>query len=248
MLNIHHHTMASPLSQITSWHFSSQISLEDPAERLEALEALRIRRDPDLLMHKGAELLADTSEEVRSAAAEALIDVGGKQVGALVGKMLEHEDAKARAAAIAVLVGIGRAGVGPALQRLEHESAPVRAAAVRAIGKIGARTALDTVAALLGDPDPEVVIEAICSVGALNGTEYVADLGVIYRRVPEARLAVLETLALLDAHQSLDLFDAALKSGSPDLQRAAADGLRAADSPRAERILQMHAEEGTHPE
>ena len=240
--------MASPLTQIASWHFSSQIALEDPAERLEALEALRIRRDPDLLVQKAAELLADTFEEVRLAAVDALISVGGKKVGHCAGKMLEHADDAARAAAIAVLAGIGRAGVAPALERLEHEFGHVRAAAVCAIGKIGARTALDNVAALLGDPDPEVITEAIRSVGALNGTEYIVDLDVIYRRVPEARLAVLETLTLLDAHQSLDLFEAALKSGTPDLQRAAADGLRAANSPRAERILLMHAEEGIHPE
>lgn len=235
--------MPSPLSEITSWHFRTQIALDDPAERLAALEALRIRREPDLLVQKACELLADASEEVRLAAVDALISVGGRQVADPAGKLLEHEVSEAREAAAAVLAGIGRAGVAPALERLQHPSAPVRAAAVRAIGEIGARSVTDRVATLLGDPDPAVAGEAVRTIGVLDGTEYIADLKVVYRRLPEARLCVLETLANLDAHQSLDLFEAALKECDPVLQNAAMEGLRAANSPRAERILKAFSEE-----
>ncbi len=235
--------MPSPLTEITSWHFRSQIALQDPAERLAALEALRTRKDPDLLIQKGALLLEDETEEVRLAAADALISVGGKNVGEEAGKALEHPEPGPRAAAVAVLAGIGRSGVGPALERLEHASSTARAAAVRALHEIGARTALDAVAALLGDPDPEVVMEAVRAVGALEGTEYIADLVVTYRRVPEARLAVLETLTRLDAHQSLDLFETVLQGADPELQRAALAGLQAADSPRAARILRSLADD-----
>ncbi len=236
--------MRSPLIEITSRHFSSQISLEDPAERLAALEALRIRRDPELLIRKASQLLADASEEVRLAAVDALISVGGKQVGDVAGKLLETDDRDPRMAAAAVLAGIGRAGVGPALERLEHPSACVRAAAVWAIGKIGSRSVTDDVAALLGDADPAVITEAVRAVGLLNGTEFIPDLIVVYRRIPEVRLVVLETLAELDAHQSLDLFEAALQEADADLRRAALDGLRAADSPRAARILRTFLEGG----
>lgn len=234
--------MPSPLDEITSWHFRSQATLQDPSERLAALEALRIRRDDDLLVQRCAELLADTAEEVRLAAADALASVGGPKAANVAGKTLEHSDAGARTAAVAVLAQIGRAGVRPALDRLDHKTPPVRAAAVRALGEIGARTSLDEVACLLGDPDPEVVTEAVRAVGALNGTEYLADLQMTFRRVPEARLTVLETLARLDAHQSLDLFESALNGNDSNIRSAALAGLRAANSPRAERILQSVAD------
>lgn len=235
--------MPSPLNEITSRHFRSQISLEDPRERLAALEALRTRRDPDLLVRKAAGLLADAAEDVRLAAVDALVSVGGKQVGVLAGESLEHADAEARDAAVAVLAGIGRAGVGPALERLDHPAPAVRAAAVRAIGRIGSRSAVDDAAVLLGDPDPEVATEAVRAVSALNGTEYIADLTVVYRRIPQARLTVLEGLASLDAHQSLHLFETALNETDPQLRYAAVDGVRAANSPRADRILRKFLEE-----
>lgn len=96
---------------------------------------------------------------------------------------------------------------------------------------------VNDVAVLLGDSDPEVVTEAVRAVSALKGTDFLADLAVVYRRVPEARLAVLEALTVLDAHQSLDLFEAAAMGSDPELRRAALEGLRAAGSPRSERIL-----------
>lgn len=218
-------------------HFQSQSGHEDPLERISVLEALEARGDRKMLISQASHLLKDPDAGVRLRAGELLASAGGPDAATAAAELLESEVSFIRDAAVGALAGMGKTAVQPSVRCLEHPRSYVRIAALRVIAMIPARSALDSVAALLGDPDIEVVLAAVRTLGQHHAVDYLPDLRIVYRRVPASRLDVIEVLRLIGAHEGLDLLEIALKQDDPGIRRAAVEAIRSIDSPRARRLL-----------
>ncbi|MEX0748388.1 MAG: HEAT repeat domain-containing protein [Rhodothermales bacterium] len=218
-------------------HFQQQSGHGDPLERISVLEALEARGDRKMLIGQAALLLKDADADVRMRAGEILASAGGAEAAVAAAELLASEVPFIRDAAIGALAGMGKTAVPPTVKRLEHPQSYVKIAALRVLAMIPARSVLDSVAGLLGNPDIEVVIAAIRTLGQHHATDYLPDLRVVYRRVPASRLTVIEVLRLIGAHEGIDLLETALKQDDPVIRRAAVEAIRSIDSPKARRLL-----------
>ena len=229
--------MGLVLDTVHRHHFQSQVGHDDPLERIAALEALDARGDRKMLIAKAAQLLGDSDSEVRCRAVELLSSSGGADAAEAAASSLESELASARGAAVIVLTAIGKAAAPATAKRLEHPSPSVRLAALRVLVHMPAQSVLRDVATRLGDSDQNVVIEAVRALAQHGADEYIPELRFLYKRVPETRIAVIEALRTMNAHEGLDLLENAIQQSDSPLKEAALETLRSMDSPRVRKLL-----------
>jgi len=146
-------------------------------------------------------VVVEQHEELKQAAADALVSLGEEAVGDTA-KALKDERIAMRLAACAILARIGPAAGKAATAlgaTLKDKSPEVRAAASAAIGALGAegRSAVSAVASLLKDPDWKVRLAAASALGRIG---------------PEAKGAVRNLVA-------------ALSDEEPEVRAAAASAL-----------------------
>lgn len=113
-------------------------------------------------------LLTDDDPEVRARACDALARIGDIDAVPALFESLADTHARAAQAAIAAIHSLGSDRTAAlTLEALGHESSAVRRHALRIVAYAGLHEALDTVEALVDDPDPRVAELAIVALGAI---------------------------------------------------------------------------------
>jgi HEAT repeat protein len=119
--------------------------------------------------------LGDRSENVRRAAAEALVRIGAPAVPALI-QALGDDEFRVRRAAAEALVRIGAPAVPALIQALGDRSENVRRAAAEALGAIGDPQAIPALIQALGDSDSAVRAVSAEALGAIGDPQAVPPL------------------------------------------------------------------------
>ena len=190
-------------------------------------------RHPEL-----CELFRAPDEELRTAAARVLKEVGGKTVLQVLGDMVGEPELAGRREAIDLLVPMAGHYSIPALKAALAVGKPMeKRQCLRYLGdrrymEKNLEAALDALQAALGDPNDQVAVQAV---GAFCGLcsedryfEAVAEL-LDAERLPLARAAVLG-LARFSSPQALHALERKLREGPTDLRLAVLDTLEAIGS------------------
>lgn len=213
-------------------------ALGDPAPAVRAAAALAVGRAGVTAAADGvAALLVDPSEEVETAAVEAL-----GRLAALAGPatlldravpLLAAPDAGLRRTGVLLLGRLGdldpgsesASAAGPRLAfALKDADTPVRQAAAAALGRFGRREGVDPLLLALADEAPEVRIEAAGALGRLRSAAAVEALALlVHDDDPWVRAAALGALGAIGAPAAFSAVAAALQAGEPPVVLAAVD-------------------------
>src|SRR6266581_2902186 len=162
-----------------------------------------VRKAADRALEPLQGKLADPDAQVVAAAAEFVGLTGSPQAVALLIPLLRHASEFVREAA---LLGLAEAGgreiARPAMPALKDESVAVRAAAVRAVGRLGARDALDVLA------------------------RYAEPGGMMHRRSATVRAAAVDGLRHIARPEARGLLELYSKDKEPAVRKAAEAGLK----------------------
>jgi HEAT repeat protein len=210
-------------------HLIEQLASLDPTARRYAAEDLGDLHDaravPALV-----EAVSDPEVEVREAAVDTLVVIGGQAVCEHVAPLLETEDLALQSYAIEILERVGPQSIDVLVAACNSASPEVRKLALDILGKVArgcAGECLDTIVALLADDNPEVAssaAEALGQIGDARATPYLAkhlgdppwmQLSVFSALSQIGGEAALEALGSVDIGQLSPLakhfFDSALK-------------------------------------
>jgi len=196
------------------------------AEALEKLGALTT----ELKIKKYIKDLDD--EDLRSAAAEALVKIGQPAVDSLI-KRLEDSDKYVRKKAAEALGKIGdKRAVEPLIKALGDSEWYVRWKAAEALGKIGDKRAVEPLIKALGDSEKlvrEVAAEALEKLGALTTElkikKYIKDLGDSDIDVRGAAARALGKLGALTTELKIKKYIKDLDDSNSNVRDAAAEVL-----------------------
>lgn len=151
-----------------------------------------------------AAALQDANKGVRDTACRSLLVTGGADGARAVVEYFCSPDIVTRNLATDLLVKIGEPGIPALLPYLTDVDHDVRKAVVDVLGLIGPSVPVGPVLALLGDPDPNVVVSAVEALGNLRTPEAVPGLEETYTRCDYARPAVAEALGKTGDPRSRD--------------------------------------------
>ena len=186
---------------------------------LEARRELARRRDPrsiDPLVRA----LSLRHLQVRAAAAEALVSMGGDSAPALR-QALASSDQGVRALAAGALAEVGGPReVEPLIAGLGDTSADVRAEAARALGAIGDRRAVSGLLAVTGDRYAEVRNAAAAALAMLG-----EPLGEVIRQSLEGSVEARRELAAARDPRAIEPLSRALKTDDAAVKEAAVASL-----------------------
>jgi HEAT repeat protein/WD40 repeat protein/predicted RNA-binding Zn-ribbon protein involved in translation (DUF1610 family) len=151
----------------------------DTVIRRRAIEALGPISDPAVRRALENVLRTDRSDEIRAAAAIALGEQGQKHAIPALEAALTGLD-RVRIGALQAIGMLKEKTSRPkVLPLLEHENARIRNEAVRCLGQIGASEDIPSIAAHLGDADPDVRAAVADALKALGDTRSVNELATI---------------------------------------------------------------------
>jgi putative heme-binding domain-containing protein len=160
--------------------------VEDGPVLAALLHGVAARKSPGstrLLLEK----LGSKDAEVRSAALDALAEVGGEEVGGPVRQALGDSEPRVRAAAALAAGKLGLRAAGEPLLKLARDAdADVRRSSLEALRRLREPRALPVALAGLGDPETAVV--ALEAVGELGGPEQAAAVADLVKRRPSAEV------------------------------------------------------------
>lgn len=185
-----------------------------------------------------AEALSDLEAEVREAAVEALVEIGGQVVCENVAPLLEAEDAALQSCAVDILEQVGPESIDVLVAACHSASPEVKKLALEIPGIVARGCAggcLEAVVALLGDDNPEVPASAADTLGQIGDARATPYLAKHLADPPWMQLCVFSALsqiggeAALEAHASVDVsqlspfaknsLDSALKVTEVSLRR-----------------------------
>ncbi len=183
-----------------------------------------------------AALLADPSEEVRTAAGEALsrlaVLAGPATLLDRAAPLLAAPDAGQRRTAVLLLGRLGdlddpaseaaRTAAARLAFALKDADVAVRQAAAAALGRLGRREGVDLLLLALADEAPEVRIEAAGALGHLRSPAAVDALALLVRDDdPWVRAAAIRALGAVGAPAAFPVVAAALQADEPPVVLAA---------------------------
>lgn len=215
-------------------------------EAIDPLLKLLRRREPsnwyfalDALVQLGAgeavpELMRMIREEGpwRSAAVQALSDLGATGAEAALVPLLEDADVGVRRASMMALSVLDRPRAVKEFRRLlRHEDAGVRSGPAWMLGVLEAAEAREELEALLSDPDPAVRGSALRALGALGAVDRISEIA----RAAEAdelwmRQAAIDALEALRDPAAVKLLEGLLRHEDEDTCGRAAVALARMDA------------------
>jgi HEAT repeat protein len=200
--------------------------LDDPSWRVRRAAGDRIaqadprRAVPPLV----AALAPGASAGRRTAAAAALVQIGGGALPALT-EALSASAPELRTAAVEILGDVGdRAAVGPVTARLGDRDANTRVAAAEALGKIGGPGAIAALDAALAGEETAVRRAALDALGRLRAPPCAARLAELARD-RALRRGVLKLAGASDEPGAIALLAGALADPSRTVREAALAGV-----------------------
>lgn len=180
------------------------LSAADPEERRLAVSRI-IELPPSQRVPPLLSALGDADWRVRKEAIGLTAELGPEPelLAALAGVFGPGDNVGLRNAAVEALGAFGSFAVDTLLARLPHFDADGKKLSIEALGRSGEAAALDALAPLVGDPDPNVRVAALEAIGAVGGTRVDEARALLVGRLDASRpletLAALESLALLGA-------------------------------------------------
>ncbi|OQB50329.1 MAG: putative lyase [bacterium ADurb.Bin157] len=147
---------------------------KDPGVRIAALRALRELGDPNIASML-FEALSQPSDRVRDLVYEILKDFGTHSIPYLMDS-LSNEFWMGRSLAAQALTDMGADAVAPLVSALESQDKERRYWAIKILGKMREKTAYAAIKKFLSDPDPEIRMAALESMGYYLDTESIPNL------------------------------------------------------------------------
>ncbi len=155
-----------------------QLNDPDPDVKIAAIQALAKVKDT-VSVPRIAELLQDTVLDVRKEAARGLGEIGDKRACQPLADFYDKEQVPdVQDAGVRALIQLSPYSVEPLIGLLRSIRPDVRSGAARALGRLGARRAVDQLILLLHDRDPDVQQDAIFAlrqIGDSRGIDAIAS-------------------------------------------------------------------------
>jgi HEAT repeat protein len=143
--------------------------------RREAVEKLSATGSPEAARHI-VKLMKDESKAVQQAAADALIEIGGRDIVKLVLSYLYDGAASVRNLAIEILESIGGDGQDLIMELFTDKDPDVRKFAVDILRSVGSEEIVESVITLLKDPNPNVRAASAETLGVMKDTRAIEPL------------------------------------------------------------------------
>jgi HEAT repeat protein len=218
------------------------LSNPDESERLFAADDLGAANDPAAIEPLAARLTTEPSRAVREMIVLALRRITSDAVMDHATRLLHSDDPFIRNEMSALLQAKGPAAIPSLTAALEDPDADVRKLAFEAASQIsGSHTALFLHAAL-ADPDPNVVIAAVETIGSTANKAFKPDVEEIARNAsfPMLVLAAIEALVAIGDAGSLEIL-LERYGGKEEMQFALAHAVGSLGSARHLGFLERHA-------
>ena len=155
-----------------------QLNVPNPDVKIAANQALAKANDT-VSVPRIAELLQDTVLDVRKEAARGLGEIGDKRACQPLADFYDKEQVPdVQDAGVRALIRLSPYSVEPLIGLLQSIRPDVRSGVARALGRLGARRAVDQLILLLHDRDPDVQQDAIFAlrqIGDSRGIDAIAS-------------------------------------------------------------------------
>lgn len=168
----------------------------DPDLRRQAAESLGEKGG----MHAEIALVAaldDPNKGVRDAAARSLLRIGGASVARALAPSIASRNISTRNLASSLLMRLGTVAQAPLLPFVKDPNKDVRKFAVDILGEISSSDATPWLIEALDDPDANVVVSALESLGKIGDPRAVQHITEIFPRCTYAHTQIVETLGRL---------------------------------------------------
>jgi HEAT repeat protein len=224
---------------------SRALSSRDPEERRRAVSRIA-ELPPSSRVAPLLAALGDDDWRVRKEAIGLSAELGPEPelVAALVDVFEPGDNVGLRNAAVEALGAFRGAAVEALAARVPRLDADGKKLSIEALGRSGEAAALDVLAPLVEDADPNVRVAALEALGAIGGERAEAARALLVSRLDETRpletLAALESLALIGAGLPFDKVERWLRDpllGRPALSLGAQSGDPKAAPPLVRALL-----------
>ena len=191
-----------------------KVNNSDVAIRREAAEDLVFTEDStavELLL----QLLLDENKGVRESAGEALIRRGGQSGAEELVQNFANPRIEVRNQAMLLLVDMGEPALEYVIPALKDEDHDVRKFAADVLGEVGSEISIRSLVEVIGDIDANVGFSVVEALGKIGSDEALDELEVAYKKYPNIRPTVAETLGKLENTNAVKIIKEGLNDEDP---------------------------------
>jgi hypothetical protein len=211
---------AAPMNENTQKAIEELLHGEDADRRRQAAEELG-GHDDVAAIRALATALKDQDKGVRDATSQALLAIGGDPVARMIVDYIADDNIVTRNLAGDMLRRLGNDSVASLLPYTRNADCDVRKFAIDLLGLVGSAETAPSIISCLVDPDENVVVAAVETLGELRNPAVVPHLIMTYADHLFARASVAEAAGKIGGPEALGFlqqtFDEVIAATPPDL-------------------------------